>query len=235
MENGLRIKGSFNYVDSDRRSPITGTAFGGDGNGVFAALLFTPRSMDLLGLPYQSPIDGSNIYYRRGSAIQNPLWILNNGAQTERIQRFFSTTQLDYEITPWLSAMYRLGIDQYSQRNVRSVNRGGARNDAIDGSLNTANFNRRITDQLLNLIYNFQFNDDLALDGILGLNLRREAGEIASVTSTNQFVYNLFVHNNFIDHNSFSGRREENTIGAYATATLGFRNFLYLNLQARND
>ena len=56
LQNGLKIKGSFNYADSDRLTPLTGQAFGGDGNGLFAALLFTPRSVDLLGLPYLSLI-----------------------------------------------------------------------------------------------------------------------------------------------------------------------------------
>ncbi len=233
LQNGVKIKGSFNYVDSERRSPITGQAFGGDGNGVFAALLFTPRSMDLMNLPYQSPIDGSNIYYRRGSAIQNPLWILNNGAENERIQRFFSTTEISYELTPWLTALYRLGVDQYSQKNQRTLNRGGAQ--IPDGLFTTTNTTNRITDQLLNLLYNATLSDDLTLDGVIGLNLRREVGEGFVSFSSNQFVYGLFTHNNFIDHNVFSGRREENTLGAFATATLGFRSFLYLNLQARND
>ena len=96
LQNGVRIKGSFNYVDSDRLTPLTGQAFGGDGNGLFAAILFTPRSVDLLGLPYQSPIDGSNIYYRRGAPIQNPLWTLNNSGQREDVNRFFSTLAVSY-------------------------------------------------------------------------------------------------------------------------------------------
>ena len=233
LQNGLKIKGSFNFVDSKRRSPITGQAFGGDGNGVFAALLFTPRSMDLMGLPYQSPLDGSNIYYRRGSPIQNPRWILNNGGETERIQRFFSTTELSYELTPWLTALYRLGIDQYSQRNQRTLNRGGAQ--IPDGQMQTTTATNRISDQLINLLYNVQISEDLSLDGVIGTNLRREVGEAFFSFSSNQFVYGLFQHNNFIDHNVFSGQREENTLGVYATTTLGFQSFLYLNLQARND
>ena len=233
LQNGLKLRASFNYVDSDRRAPITGTAFGGDGNGVFAALLFTPRSMDLLGLPYQSPIDGSNVYYRRGGAIQNPLWILNNGGEYERIQRFFSTIEASYELTPWLTAMYRLGLDQYSQGNRTELNRGGPR--VPDGQMTTSNRTNRISDQLMNFLYNFQLSDDFSLDGILGVNLRREVIEGFVTFSTNQFVYGLFNNGNFIDHRSFSGFSEENTLGVYGTATLGYKNYAYLNLQARND
>jgi len=233
LQNGLKIKGTFNYVDSDRRTPITAPAFGGGGNGIFAALLFTPRSVDLMNLPYQSPIDGSNVYYRRGSIIQNPRWVLNNAGDVEDVQRFFSTTELSYEIAPWLNVLYRLGVDQYSQQSRRFQNRGGR--DNPDGIMNTFNIKSRITDQVLNFLYEFNLGDAFTLDGVVGTNFRREVSSTVGTTSQQQLVFDLFTHNNFIEHFNFSGIREENTIGAYATATLGFRNFLYLGLQARND
>jgi len=233
LQNGLRIKGSFNYADSDKLAPITGAARGGDGNGLFAALLFTPRSMDLLGLPYQSPIDGSNIYYRRGGAIQNPLWTLNNSGNAENVNRFFSTVQLDYELTPWLSALYRVGLDQYSQNNRQHINKGGPR--VPDGLLTTTNRKNRITDQLLNLIYNVKLSEDLNLDGLVGVNLRSEKNFGNALVSTQQFVFDLLTHQNFISHETFSGSFDRNTFGAFATASLGYKNFLYANVQARND
>ncbi|MDG2448233.1 MAG: carboxypeptidase-like regulatory domain-containing protein, partial [Saprospiraceae bacterium] len=46
LSSGLNVRGSFNYVSTARETPLTGTAFGGDGNGLFGALVFTPRSVD---------------------------------------------------------------------------------------------------------------------------------------------------------------------------------------------
>ncbi len=233
LDNGLGIKGTFNYAQSNRRVPMTDPAFGGSGNGLFAALLFTPRSMDLMNLPYQSPVDGSTIYYRRGSLIENPRWFLNNAADHETVQRFFGTLEFTYEIAPWLNALYRLGIDQYSQQQSRQKNKGGAGNP--NGIMQSSERKNRITDQVLNLAYNFQLSEDFALDGIIGTNIRRETRDFLGTNSSQQFVYGLFTHNNFSVHNSFSGISEENTIGVYGTASLGYRNFLYLNVQARND
>ena len=248
LTNGLQLKGSFNYVKSDRLSPITAPAFGGDGNGLFAALLFTPRSVDLLNLPYQSPIDGSNIYYRRGSAIQNPLWTLNNSGQSEKIDRFFSSTQLFYELTDNISFLYRLSLDRYDQTNRRHINRGGPR--VPDGSLSTFKTANTLTDHIFNVVYNFDLTSDLNIDGIIGFNGRREVRQEEGLLSSNQFIYNLNTHENFIDHTTYSGitgiptgfgtriqnqTRNENTLGAYATASLGYKHYLFLNLQARND
>ncbi|MCB9320898.1 MAG: SusC/RagA family TonB-linked outer membrane protein [Lewinellaceae bacterium] len=240
LTNGLTVKGTFNFASTDRRTPITGPAFGGDGNGLFAALLFTPRSIDLMNLPYQSPLDGRNVYYRRGGQIQNPRWVLNNSADFEKIQRFFSTTELNYELSPSFNLMYRFGLDTYTQQNERQTNRGGV--STASGLYQTDNFQNSIFDHVLNLTFTHSLSEDLSLDVIAGTNLRRNTYARESLLSTNQFIFNLFNHSNFTSHTSDvfgngSGdyRDFENTIGVYATATLGFKNFLYLNLQGRND
>lgn len=233
LNNGLQIRGTFNYIQSDRFTPITAPAFGGDGNGLFAAILFTPRSVDLNGLPFQSPIDGSNIYYRRGGPIQNPLWTLNNSGQGEKISRFFSSTQMQYKLTDNLSLMYRLSVDEYNQENKRHVNKGGPRQPL--GELTTTDINNRIVDQIVNVLYNFSLPGDITVDGVVGFNQRREVTDVSVLASSNQFVYGILSHNNFIDHQGFSGFQEENTLGLYATASVGFKYSLFLNLQARND
>ena len=233
LANNLNVKGTFNFASTDRRTPITGPAFGGDGNGLFAALLFTPRSIDLMNLPYQSPIDGRNVYYRRGGQIQNPRWVLNNSGDLENVQRFFATTQLDYAIGSKFNVMYRLGLDRYTQQNDRQTNRGGV--STPSGVFYTDNFRNNIWDHVLNLTYTQSLGDDLSLDVIAGTNLRRNTYARTTVNSTDQFVFNLFNHSNFTSHNSESYEEFENTIGVYATATVGFKNYLYLNLQGRND
>lgn len=235
LANGLKIKGTFNFVSTDRRSPLTSPAFGGSGSGLFAAILFTPRSIDLMNLPYQSPIDGRTVYYRRGSTIENPRWVLNNAGQTEDVQRFFSTTELSYDLGENVSLLYRLGIDRYSQQNQRYINKGGAATNNGLGELSTTNTTNSITEQLLNVLYDFQLTDDLSIDGVIGGNLRRITGGFTGVFSSNQFVFDLLNHGNFIDHRASSSIFEENTLGVFATATLGYKSFLYLNLQARND
>ncbi|MCB0656054.1 MAG: SusC/RagA family TonB-linked outer membrane protein [Saprospiraceae bacterium] len=232
LANNLNVKGTFNFASTDRRTPITGTAFGGDGNGLFAALLFTPRSIDLMNIPYQSPINGENVYYRRGGQIQNPRWVLNNAAEFENVQRFFSTTQMDYAIGDF-NIMYRLGLDKYTQSNDRKTNRGGTY-DAT-GLFFSDNFRNTIWDHVLNLTYSKGLSEDISLDVIAGTNLRRNTYSRTSINSTDQFVFNLFNHSNFTSHNSSSYEEYENTIGVYATATVGYKNYLYLNLQGRND
>ena len=233
LQNGIKIRNNFNFVNSDRLTPITAPAFGGDGNGLFAAIMFTPRSMDLMGLPYQSPIDGSNVYYRRGSPIQNPRWTLNNTGQTEKLRRFFSSSELSYDLTDNITLLYRFGLDTYQQINERHINRGGAR--VPDGLLSTFNIRNNQLDHVVNVLYNFQLSEAFNLTGMVGFESIRETHDETWTISTNQFVYDLNVHNNFIEHDAVSFSREENTMGVFANASLSYNSYLFLTGSVRND
>lgn len=234
LENGLKVSGTFNYVESEIRRPLTNPSFGGTGDGLFASVLYTPRSIDLMGLPYQSPIDGSNVYYRRGSTIENPRWNLNNKTDQENLERFFGNIQLTYDITDWLTAQYRFSIDNYSQVNERRVNRGSNRGDN-DGYYNTTNRKSIWKDHVFNFLYNKRFNSDLTLNGIVGYNYRETELNFTGTNSTNQLVYELFAHDKFLATTASSGVRNSYVAGLYATASLGYRDFVYVSFQGRND
>ncbi len=237
LANGLKVASTFNYIQTNRIAPPAAAAFGSGpsaGNAsVFSDVAYTPRSVDLNHLPFQSPIDGSQVYYRRGGAITNPYWTLNNISDEEQVKRFFGTVNLTYELTDFLTAQYRVGVDQYAQRQERLANKGGAQ--APDGGVFTSDRLNTITDHVLNLLYDTQLTEDLSLDGVVGFNGRKQKRDQNFISASNQFVFDNFNLGNFIDYQNFAFIEEENLLGVYGTATVGFRNFLYVNAQARND
>jgi TonB-linked SusC/RagA family outer membrane protein len=236
LANGLELVSTFNYVTSERQAPPTAVSFSSnptDAASLFSNVFYTPRSVSLEDLEYENPQDFSSIYYRGGNDIQHPYWTLNNTSDNERVNRFFGTIALKYKLTDWLSAMYRVGYDGFTQTQRYSVNKGGGQLPL--GLLETSERGNTIVDHNLNLQYNARLSDDLTLDGVVGMNVRRDVRQRTFANSSQQFVYNLLTHDNFINHTNTSDFREENLIGAYATASLGFKNFLYLNVQARND
>jgi len=237
LSNGLRINSTFNYVTSDRTAPPTGISTSSNpsagSTSLFANVFYTPRSIDLAGLEYEIPGTGESIYYRSGNDIEHPFWTLNNAREEEQIGRFFGNVNLSYDLTDWLNVSYRVGLDVYEQQQQELLNRGG-RNEPI-GWMNTTQRRNTITDHLFNLTYDYNLSDLFNLSGNVGFNMRRDTREFTRANSEQQFVYGLFQHDNFIQHQNFTTIREENLLGAFATATLGYSNFLYLNLQARND
>ncbi|MGB3799439.1 MAG: SusC/RagA family TonB-linked outer membrane protein [Lewinella sp.] len=235
LENGLRIATTLNVVSSNRVAPPSSIGFGSNpaGASVFANVLYTPRSIDLVGLPYQSPIDGSNVYYRSGGDIQNPLWGLNNMFDDEDIRRYFGNVSVQYDITDWLTAQYRLGVDNYTQESRREINRGGTQQP--NGQLLTNVYDNTITDHLINLSFDTDLSETFNLSGVVGYNERKDSYNRTTVNSENQFIFDLFTQSNFIDHTGFQYIEEEAYRGVYASVTAGYSRYLYLTAQARND
>lgn len=74
LSNKFKISGSFNFSSSNFETPPV-SANSGTGNfSVFARTLFIPRNFDLNRLPFQDPITGASVYYRKDQ--ENPLWLL---------------------------------------------------------------------------------------------------------------------------------------------------------------
>ena len=237
LSNGVGIRATFNYVRSDRVAPPSGISTSSNPDGgaasLFSNVFYVPRSVDLTGLEWENPLNHQSVYYRSGNDIQNPYWTLKNTEDNEKVNRFFGTAAFDYSFTDWLTLTYRYGLDTYTQNQRYSVNKGGGQ--IADGNLITSERLNVIHDHNLNLGFNKNLNEDLSLDGVIGVNVRGDNRERTVTTSTQQFVYGLLTHDNFINHTNFSDRREESLIGAYISATVGYRAFLYLNLQGRND
>jgi TonB-linked SusC/RagA family outer membrane protein len=235
LSNGLTITSAFNYANLNKVAPPAATSTSSnpnDGSSLFSNIFYTPRSVDLNGLDYDLP-DGSSIFYRGGNDIQHPYWTLNNTADRENVNRFFGNIGAKFDITDWFSLNYRLGLDTYTQNQRYEINRGGTQ--VADGLLVTSNRVNTIYDHNFNGQFAKDLSESINLDAVVGVNLRTDDLDRTFTSSTNQFVYGLFTHNNFITHDNGSDKFKEKLLGAYATATLAYKSFLYLNLQGRND
>ncbi len=235
LSNNFTVSSSFNYANTERDTPPTAVGFGSNpaGASVFANILYTPRSVDLFGLPFENPLTNESVYYRAGNDIQNPRWTLKNIKDTESVRRFFGNVQAVYQINDWLNASYRLSLDSYSQHSERRANRGGVQ--IVGGQFRTTNFFNSVWDHTFSLNFDKDLNDDFNLNGTIGFNPRRETADFDTTISTQQFIYNNFTHGNFEEQTAGSGTTRQNIVGAYASATLGYKDFLYLTAAARND
>ncbi len=235
LSNKFVISSSLNYSKTDKRTPPTAVGFGSNpaGASVFANILYTPRSVDLFGLPYENPLTNESVYYRGGNDIQNPRWTLKNITDTESVRRFFGNVAASYDVNDWLNVSYRLSLDSYSQHLERRANRGGVQ--VVGGQFTTTNFYNSVWDHTFSLNFDKDLSGDFNLNGTLGFNPRREFSDFDSTTSTQQFIYNNFTHGNFEEQTASSGTTAQNIVGAYGSATLGYKDYLYLTASARND
>jgi TonB-linked SusC/RagA family outer membrane protein len=250
LTDKFTITGTFNYVKTDVKTPPIGAGQGSNSAGgpsVFANLFYTPRNIDLMGWPYENPLTRAPIYYRNNNSITNPRWLLDNARQANFTNRFFGTMSASYDIVDWLKLTYRLGLDSYVENQEYSINKGsvGYPDDAAvfgTGLLRTSTGVNTITDNSFIATINKPFNEDVDFSVNIGLNGRVDKYSQEGLESTNQVVFGLQSHRNFIDNNDKDFRginlnyiSNKTILGAFVDATVGYKNMLYLNVQGRND
>ena len=236
LANNFRLNGTFNYVDMDRVAPPAGISTSSNPDGgaasLFSNVFYVPRSISIEGLVHETP-DHQSIFYRGGNDIQHPIWTLENTADREFLNRFFGSLGLAYDLTESISLSYRAGIDQYNQRYRYEINRGGRQIN--DGILRTSLRQNFVHSHGLNVSVREDLTEAIDIDAQVGVTYFSDDRSTTRTNSQNQFVYGLLTHDNFITHDNSSSIREQRQVGAYAALTFGLKDFLYLNVQGRND
>jgi hypothetical protein len=66
LTNGFTVSSSVSYVKTDKTAPPTAAGFGSNAlaPSVFSNILYTPRNLDLFGLPYENPLNHASVNYR---------------------------------------------------------------------------------------------------------------------------------------------------------------------------
>ena len=237
LSNGLKLTASFNYIESQAIKPPTAPSRNSNSTQVslFGNVMYTPRSWNLFGLPYERPDTGGSVYYRGNNGMQHPLWTLHNAHDRDDVTRFIGNMGLSYEIADFLSISYRIGIDRTSLMNNYMINKNGVQGYAVNGRYMTSNRNNVNYDQTVNLNGSVELNQDLDLSFLVGANLKSRNYELHQINSSYQFIFNFFDHSNFNTTTANSYYLRENTYGAYANLSLSYKDYAFLEASARND
>jgi TonB-linked SusC/RagA family outer membrane protein len=244
----LSIRSSFTFANTDMKSPPLNAGYGSGPDGgiqsIFANVMYTPRNVDLGGWPYENPVDRSSVYYRGGNDITNPLWLAKYHSDLSKVDRFFTSSSLNYDLNNDFSVTYRLGFDTYTETQERQYNKGatGGNVNIINGFYQSVAIKNSIWNHDLILNYNKQLSDKINLTALVGANNRFDQYSQFGMASTGQLTFGLFNHSNFtatsnrtLNGDGLNSIEQERRIGVYSNVVLDYSDFLFLNLSARND
>ncbi|MDB3967960.1 SusC/RagA family TonB-linked outer membrane protein [Flavobacteriaceae bacterium] len=240
LSNKFNVGGTLNFTQTKFQTPPVaanyGSNVGGEGASVFANVFYTPRSVDLMGLPWENPKDGSSIYYRQNNSIQNPRWTVANAANIQNTNRVFGSTNISYGLTDNLNATYRYGIDVYSENNINYSNKGGKTGSTVNqnGIYETWNNTKSISNHNFNLNGDYDV-DDFGITFNIGLESRSDTFDSNGTRSTGQQVYGVLRHFNFEQQDEIQYFERRNILGAFVQAEIDYNRWVYLNLAARKD
>lgn len=241
LSNKFTVSGALNFVKNDFKTPPVAASGGsgalGTGSSVFGDVFYTPRSIDLVGLPYSNPKDGSSIYYRTGNDIQHPLWTVNNASNSQLTHRVFGNAAIQYDFTDNLNLIYRVGVDYYNERNTNYQNRGGRNDDATYASGVYAVWDNNNTIYDHNVIFSgdFDLSDKVGMNFNLGGTTRGTSFDQNGLFSSGQVVFGVLRHNNFQNVQPIQYTEEKNILGVYGSTSFDYDNAVYVTVSARND
>ena len=176
---------------------------------------------------------------------ENPYFIIDTQREMTDYFQFNVLANAEYDFTDWFSAALRVG---YTGDNSSFKREFGGLSYAFtleDAYANMSPYGARTADQLST---SSRFNSDFLLrfdkeygewfttELTLGHNLRIETGNQVNVSGSDLIIpefYNVSTRSG----NLLGGQAstEYRRYGVYGDLTLGFRDFLFLNLTARND
>ena len=240
LANKFTVGGTLNFTQTKFQTPPVaanyGSNVGGEGASVFANVFYTPRSVDLMGLPWENPKDGSSIYYRQNNSIQNPRWTVKNAANIQNTNRVFGSTNIQYGLSDNLNLSYRYGVDVYSENNINYSNKGGKTGSTVNqnGIYETWNNTKSISNHNFNLNGDYDV-DDFGITFNVGLESRSDTFDRNGTRSTGQQVYGVLRHFNFEQQDEIQYFQRRNILGAFVQAEIDYNRWIYLNLAARKD
>jgi len=246
--NRLDLSGGWNI---NERLKITANAKlideRSDNNQSYDVRLY-PRNIDIQALKdYWVPgLEGIQQLKWRNSE-NNPYFVLNENRRAFRNTRFLGNITANYQITEKLSLMGRIGENRnFRDENIRSafstVGNNIRFNDIFASANNrfgnyaTGQSNSREMNADFLLRYQQDFGRDLnAIFSFGGNHLQTYASSINSLASQLLIpdVYNL--GNRRVFPRTTNGISEKRLNSLYAFANIAFKNFLYLDVTARND
>ncbi len=243
LANGLKVSGNVTYVNTTQQTPPTagsivgGNSFTATDGSIFTRLFFLPRNFDLNGsnpegipYPFENPADGSNVFYR---ALDNPLWLTKYNRYSSNVNRVYGNLALSYDVLPWLNLTGRGGINSYSDAR-KSVERQGGVADP-DGEVWTDNIDNTEIDLNYLATVNTTLGENFDIRLIGGFNWNQRSSTSRYVVGDQLISIGLNNTDATAIQNSNESIRKQRFYAAYGDLQLGYKNFAYLGLTARND
>jgi TonB-linked SusC/RagA family outer membrane protein len=233
----LKLSTAVNYADQTNNFAQTG-----QGLTIINSLYQIPRDVSIVSLADLSDPFNTNDYYFTPYGVANPYWLIENVENNFTQSKVYGKFQADYSILKNLKATYRFGLDasnSYSKQGEPKISATvGTPNEGQidqDGSVTVS------TSKIRQLNHDFLLNfdkkvTDYDVNAMIGANINER-----TYSSTSSYVSDLDIPTYYDLSNSGSSPVVDEyssirrLIGLFGEVQLGYHNYLFLNLSARND
>ncbi len=236
----LTVDGKLTVIRRD----LDGELFEGEGyqNPIRALYKVAPniRTEDMSIFEFTNPEGVVEMHYwlPGNNAPSNPYWLLNNVNRNDLEDRVIGLLSVGFDITENLSIRVRSSIDRFNDSRVDRWNNGFyivadngryGKREQRGHEWNTDAF----------LTYKRDFaGGDWSVDATVGANIRKNEFSRTSVGASRDSplnVPNLFAISNYATVTATEEFEEKEVQSIFGSATIGYKNVIFLDVTARND
>ena len=232
----LKVRTNINYL-TNKSANRPNLSYGTE-NIMYLFNCWLGRQVDLAAMKnyWQADREGLNQYNLNYNYHDNPYFGLYENTNSQDLNRVYGNVSVTYDLTRDLSLMLRSGTDASNEFRARRraystqrFQRGSYREERIG-------FTELNTDFLLG--YKKELNQQFDLNLGVGGNAMRQKGRYSDVIAPELAVPGIYTLSNSrvaLQNLTNTPFTEKRINSLYATGQLGFNNYLYLDLSARND
>jgi len=245
----LTVSGAANYIGKNTRAVQTGQANSGIGSSFYE---------DILQIPVDYPItdfkDYNNKFYNVDNYFtpyaQNPYYSVYENGSRFKSDRFYGNVDLKLKASDWLTFQFQQGADLTNIGEKIWNAKNAPKPDSWAGGGNDEGYTRQASvgnviegseryfeyDSKLNAILSKKISDDFNIDGLVGMTFNDRGSRTLYTGVENLAIPGFYNINNTANKpNSVETEIHRRLFGLYASATLAYKEYAFLTLNARND
>ena len=172
---------------------------------------------------------------RYKSKQNNPFFLVYENPTSFKRDRTVSKIQLDYDITKTISITGRYARDSYEE--ILEAKKAYSNYEAVKGAYEVSNNYRKETNLDLIVAYKKNFNDNWSLNAMAGASRLEQYTRSLYNSASALVIPGLYTISNGAP-GTFDPRSSlirKLLYGVYASASVGYKDMVYLDLTARND
>lgn len=245
IAKGLNLDAKVNYINQAvNNRPYVGD----DGQNAVYRFLYIPRSLNMDGLKryeysakdirLSQDLGGNGFFvggekiFESNSVTSNPFWTVYNTHNEDTRDRIITYAKLNYELMKGVNAQLRYGSDFYYERQYgwRSV---GTRISQTGDVYENVEYNK--TENIDALLMINKEVGSFSINANIGVNQLNNRYRITGNTGTQLSIPGLYAVGRTVLNTPRLGVAESTINSVFGQASVGFKNYLFLDVSARND
>lgn len=227
------IGGNVSYAKSKQKGGFFGNNQSAGASSQFARSLYMARNWDLFGLPSQD-LAGAPLAFIAGN-YDHPRWAAYHNVVTTNEERIVGGLRLGYKVNNWINVNYNIGINTSNVNRVEITDEFSRAASGL-GRIVTDNFRNTELQSTLLVVFNPKIGKTFSLDFKVGNDINQRTSKRQADRGNDFIVPGIYSLSNTVEKTFLADTRTKRRIvGFFGDATLGYKNFAFINVSGRND